>query len=84
MVVFLWSRNPGSWCPSLLGGSCVDLKRPRRLGIATADDVGVATLEVAVPADLLSGDNVWFQAVALRTVEPAEVAPAAEVVYTAP
>jgi hypothetical protein len=84
MVVFLGARKPGSWCPRLLGGSCVDLKNPRRLGIATADDLGVAVLEVEVPAETVIGESVWFQAVALRTVEPAEVSPALQIVYTAP
>lgn len=52
-------------CPPALGGLCVDLQPPvKPIGVAVADELGRAVLELAVPA--VSGVTLYAQAVIQR------------------
>ncbi|MEQ1568584.1 MAG: hypothetical protein ABMA64_23300 [Myxococcota bacterium] len=68
----------GSTCPARLGGSCVDLARPRWLGTTVADAAGLATFEVPVgPSAPASG---FAQVVVERPGAPADLSPVTAVV----
>jgi hypothetical protein len=69
-VTFFGSGVRGQNCPPALGGVCMDLGLPRRLGAATADDAGAAVFAI----DRL--DIPWFQAAVLRLAQETDVSPA--------
>lgn len=65
-VWFAASSALGSTCPAALGGVCLGLASPKRLGSAVADANGDARLSLAIPAGAPSGAARWLQAVVIR------------------
>ena len=62
-VFLLWSQTPGNRCPARLDGLCLDLGTVSLLEAAVTDANGDATLFVNVPAGLVDGSDLLFQAV---------------------
>lgn len=57
-------RGPGAGpCPAALGGGCVDLLSPIRIGRETADASGTARFLVPIPASVADGTPLWLQAI---------------------
>ena len=60
------SASPGL-CPGVAGGMCLELAGPVTvMGTAIADGLGVARLQLTLPASVPAGLEVWFQAAAVR------------------
>ncbi len=54
-------------CPAAIGGACLGILQPQVSGSATADTIGVATLDLSVPATAPVGAEICFQAAVLRS-----------------
>lgn len=60
-------------CPASLGGACVDLTDVVIIGVATADSDGAATLAVPFDPSVDTGEELVYQAVAVRAGDDAVV-----------
>lgn len=58
----------GPVCPAVLGGACLDLRRPYQVGAATFDAAGVASGVLAVPQ--VAVGVWWFQAATMAPASP--------------
>jgi len=67
-VYVAWSKQGegAGPCSAALGGGCFDLVKPKLAGEAVVDDLGVATLSLAIPDE--PGQEVSFQAWVVRGV----------------
>ncbi|MCB9682645.1 MAG: hypothetical protein H6733_14360 [Alphaproteobacteria bacterium] len=62
-TVYVLAGHPGTWCPAVLGGSCMDLApAPSVVGSAVASLDGIATVTVTPPVSLPVGSTWSFQA----------------------
>jgi len=60
--VLVSTRGVGNGpCPGLLGGICLDIKRPTLVGSAAAPN-GTATVEVTIPSGVAPGTTLFVQA----------------------
>lgn len=61
-VWFLRGDRRGPWCPTVLNGTCLDIRRVTALGSDLADASGRASLTVTVPSTVPDGIPAHFQA----------------------
>jgi fibronectin type 3 domain-containing protein len=68
VVSFLFSAigEGAGPCATEIGGLCVDISGPALFGEATADALGTATVSRTIPAEMLAGHTLAFQAVIRR------------------